>query len=60
MQGQLPTAEARPLAETVGVSDLEQMLRDYVKPAFIRLNAANRQKALEIINKMVSDQDEDD
>lgn len=60
MQGQLPTAQARPLSETIGTSDVEKMLREYVEPAFLKLNDANKQKAIDAINKMVSDQDEDD
>lgn len=60
MQGQLPTAEARPLSENVGTMDIDKMLTTYVKPAFIKLSDANKQKALDMISKMVSDQDEDD
>lgn len=60
MQGQLPTAQARPLSENIGTSDVEKMLREFVTPAFLKLNDANKQKAIDAINKMVSDQDEDD
>jgi hypothetical protein len=60
MKGTNPTMEARALSETVGTSDLDKMLNDYIKPAFIRLNSQNRQKAMDMINQMVSDQDNDD
>lgn len=56
MNGQLPTMEARPLVETVGTSDLDQMLREYVKPAFLRLSSENRKKAVAMIEKMAADE----
>ncbi len=55
MNGKLPTMEARPLSETVGTSDLDQMLNEYVKPAFLRLPAEKRQAAIDMLNKMAEE-----
>lgn len=52
MQGQLPTAESRSLTETIGTTDIDKMLHDYVKPAFIRLSADDQQKAIDYINQL--------
>jgi hypothetical protein len=50
-----PVAQARPLSETVGTSDLDQMLRDYVKPSFLRMSADKRQKAIEVLKQMAEE-----
>ena len=49
-----PAAEARPLSEAagVGVSDIDQMLREYVKPSFLRMSPEKRQKAIEVLKQM--------
>lgn len=55
MNGQTPTMESRPLSETVGTSDLDKMLHEYVKPAFLRLPADKRQAAIDMLNKMADE-----
>ncbi len=52
MRGQNPTAEARPLSENIAVSDIDQMLHDYVKPAFLKMSDEQKQKAIEMLAKM--------
>lgn len=52
MNGQTPTMTARPLSESVGTSDIDQMLREYVTPAFLRIPAEKRQAAIDMLNKM--------
>ncbi len=52
MRGQNPTAEARPLSENIAVSDIDQMLNDYVKPAFLKMSDENKQKAIELLKQM--------
>lgn len=54
MMGQLPTAESRPLTETAGTNDIDKMLHDYVKPAFLKLSADDQQKAIDFINALVA------
>ncbi len=55
MNGQTPTMEARPLTETVGVSDLDQMFHTYVKPAFLKMSPEKQQAAIDMLNKMASE-----
>lgn len=57
MKGQLPAAEARPLSENVGISDVEKLLHDYVKPRFLKLSAANQQKVMDYIDQISADGD---
>jgi len=55
MNGQTPTMESRPLSETVGTSDLDKMLNDYVKPAFLRIPQEKRQAAIAMLTKMADE-----
>lgn len=55
MNGNTPTMEARPLSETIGTSDIDKMLHEYVKPAFHRLPAEKRQAAIDMLNKMADE-----
>lgn len=55
MNGQLPTAQSRPLSETIGTTDIDKMLHDYVKPKFLKMTPDNRQKVLDYIDTLAED-----
>lgn len=52
MTGQIAVAESRPLSETIATTDIDKMLHDYVKPAFVKMSPDQQKQAIDMLNKM--------
>jgi len=50
-----PVAAARLLSEGAPESDIDKMLHDYVKPAFLKMSSENQKKAIDMINQMAQE-----
>ncbi len=50
-----PIAEAKSLSEMNAGGDIDQMLNDYVKPAFLKMSPSQIQQTIDYIKKLTED-----